>query len=148
MEQLVSQMIQLSVHLLQPRIFRNTERYSNKVECYICKEMRHILRDCPNRDVMGGPLSRRVTFVDDKGKGRVKLVEIQDETREKAIVNFKQCLRFEVDVIAANRMQEEVQTQSPLKRMKEMTKDKGSKKIDGGSSIFKLLEYRKIKVRT
>ena len=31
MEQLVSQMIQLSVHLLQPRTFCNTERDLNKV---------------------------------------------------------------------------------------------------------------------
>lgn len=37
MEQLVSQMTQLSVHLLQPQTFRNTERNSNKVQCYACK---------------------------------------------------------------------------------------------------------------
>ena len=37
MEQLVSQMTQVSVHLFQPRTFRNTERYSNKVQCYACK---------------------------------------------------------------------------------------------------------------
>ena len=76
MEQLVSQMTQLSVDLLQPRIFRNTEGDSNKLQCYVCKEMGQIAKDCPNRDAMGGPSSKRLTFTDDKGKGRVNLVEI------------------------------------------------------------------------
>lgn len=40
--------------------------------------MGHILSDCPNRDAMEEPSSRRVTFADDKCKGRVNLVEIQD----------------------------------------------------------------------
>ena len=35
-----------------------------------------------------GPISRRLIFVDDKGKGRVNLVEIQDETWEKVIAKF------------------------------------------------------------
>ena len=127
MEQLVSQMTQLSIHLLQPRTFRNSEWDSNKVQCYSCKEMGHISRDCPNHEAMEGPSSRRVTFADDKGKGRVNLVEIQDETREKTIANFEQSLRKEVDVMAAKRMQEESQPRS-VKRMKEMTRNKGSKK--------------------
>ena len=91
-EQLVSQMTQLSVHLLQPRTFRNTERVSNKVQCYTCKEMGHISRDCPNRDTTGRPSLRRVTF------------DIQNETREKAIANFEQYLHNEVDVMAAKQM--------------------------------------------
>ena len=123
MEQLVSQMTQFSVHLLQPRTFRNSEWDSNKVQCYSYKEMGH----CPNHETIEGPSSRRVTFADDKGKGRVNLVEIQDETREKAIANFEQSLRKEVDVMTAKRMQEESQPRS-VKRMKEMTRDKGSKK--------------------
>ena len=41
---------------------------------------------------MGGPSSRRVIFADDKDKSRVNLVEIQDETREKAIANFEHFL--------------------------------------------------------
>ena len=47
--------------------------------------------------------------------------------------------------MAANRMQEEVQTQS-AKQMKEMARDNGSKKIDGGGSIFMVVQYQKIKV--
>ena len=90
--------------------------------------MGHISRDCPNRDAMAGPSSRRVTFADDKGKGRVNLVEDQDETREKAIANFEQSLRNEVDVMAAKRMQEKVVQMRSAKRMKEMARDKGLKK--------------------
>lgn len=71
--------------------------------------MGHISRYCPNCDVRGGHSSRRVTFVDNKGKGRVNLVEVQNETREKVIVNFEQSLRNEVDVMAPKRMQEESQ---------------------------------------
>jgi hypothetical protein len=89
--------------------------------------MGYISRDCPNRDAMGGPSSRRVTFADDEGKDLVNLVEIQDETREKAIANFEQSLRKEVDVMAAKQMQDEYQ-QRNVKRMKEMARDKGSKK--------------------
>ena len=36
----------------------------------------------------------------------MNLVEIQDETRKKAIANFKQYLRNKVDIMAAKRMQE------------------------------------------
>ena len=71
--------------------------------------MGHISRYCPNCDVTGGYSSRRVTFVDNKGKGRVNLVEVQNETREKVIVNFEQSLRNEVDVMAPKRMQEKSQ---------------------------------------
>ena len=53
MEQLVSQMTQISVHLLQPQTFCNTKRDSNKVQCFACKKMDHISRNCPNRDAMG-----------------------------------------------------------------------------------------------
>ena len=58
----------------------------------------------------------------------MNLVEVQDETREKAIANFEQSLRNEVDVMAAKRMQEEVVQTRSAKRMKEMARDKGSKK--------------------
>lgn len=103
LKQLVSQITQLSVHLLQPRVFRNEEQNSNKVEYYTCKDVDHISRNYPNRDTVGGPSSRRVTFVDDKNKARVNLVEIQDKTRENAIANFKQSLRNEIDVMVANK---------------------------------------------
>ena len=59
----------------------------------------------------GGPLSRRITFVEDKDKDCMNLVEIQDETRKKMIANLEQSLRNEVDVMAAKRMQEESQPQ-------------------------------------
>ena len=89
--------------------------------------MGHISRDCPNQNATGWPSSRRVTFVDGKGKGRVNLVEIQDKTRERAIENFEQYLRNEVDVMAAKRMQEKSQPRT-VKRIKEMARDKGLKK--------------------
>ena len=120
-------MTQLSVHLLQPRTFRNTERDWNKVQCYACKEMRHISRDCPNRDAIWDPSSKRVTFIDDECKGRVNLVEIQDDIRKKAIANFEQSLRSEVDVMAEKRMQQEAQLRS-VKRIKKKEIDKLSKK--------------------
>lgn len=75
MEQLLSQMTQLSVHLLQPRTFRGVKRDSNKLQFYACKQMGHISRDCPSRDVsgnrneQGGISSRRVPFADDSGRG-------------------------------------------------------------------------------
>ena len=90
--------------------------------------MGHISRDCPNRDEMGAPSSRRVIFADDKGKSRVNLVETQDKNREKAIANFEQFLRNEIDVMATKRMQKEVVQTRSAKRMKEMVMDKGSKK--------------------
>lgn len=89
MKQLVSQMTQLSVHFFQPRVFYNTKRDSNNMQCYVCNEMGHILKDCLNRDAKGGPSSRRITFADDKSKVCINLVEIQDETREKAITDFE-----------------------------------------------------------
>jgi hypothetical protein len=104
MEQRVSQITQLSVHLFQPRVFCNHERNSNKVEYYTCKKMKHISRSYPNRDATGGPSTRRVTFVDNKDELRVNLVEIQDETRENTIANFEQFLRNEIDVIAAKQI--------------------------------------------
>ena len=53
MEQLVSQMTQLSVHLLQPQTFRDPQRYSNKVQCYAFKKMSYVSRICPNHDATG-----------------------------------------------------------------------------------------------
>ena len=79
--------------------------------------MRHISRDCPNRDAIWDPSSKRVTFIDDEGKGRVNLVEIQDDIRKKAIANFEQSLRSDVDVMAEKRMQQEAQLRS-VKRIK------------------------------
>ena len=102
--------------------------------------MGHISRDCPNRDAMEVPSSRRVTFVDNKGKGSVNL-----EYREKAIANFEQYLCNEVDIIRANRMQEEVQTRS-AKRMKEMARLRDRKKLTDAAR-FMVLQYQKIKVR-
>ena len=65
--------------------------------------------------------------MNDKGKSRMNLVEIQDETREEAIANFEQSLYNEVDVMATKQMQVEVRTQSG-KQIKEMARDKGAKK--------------------
>ena len=94
---------------------------------YACKEIRSISRYCLNRDAIGGPSSKRIIFVNDKGKGRMNLVDIQDETREEAIANFEQSLYNEVDVMATKQMQVEVRTQSG-KQIKEMARDKGAKK--------------------
>ena len=88
MEQLMSKMTKHSVHLLQSRAFRNPEGDSNKVQCYTCKKIDHISRVYPNRDAKGRPSLRRVTFVDDKYKVHVNLIEMQDEIRKKAIGKF------------------------------------------------------------
>ena len=50
-------------------------------------------------------------------------------------------------MMAANHMQEEVQMHS-AKRLKEMARDKALQKIDGCGSVFMILQYKKIKVRT
>lgn len=147
MEQLVSQMTQLSVHLLQPRAARNIERDSNKVQCYSCKWMGHISRDCPDCDAKEGPSSRRVTFVDDKGKCRINLVEVQDETWKKTIAHFEQSLHDEVDVMAAKRMQKESQPHN-VKRMKEMAREKGLKKSRHRRLGFMTSQSQKAKVCT
>ena len=55
MVQMASQMTQFTVHLLQPQIFCNTERYSNNMQCYVCKTIGHISKDYPNRYAMEGP---------------------------------------------------------------------------------------------
>ena len=89
MEELVWQITQFRVHLLQLWKFCNTKRDSNKVQHYACKKMWHISKDYLNHDAMEGLLLRWVTFMNHKGKDCVNMVEIQDEAREKAIVNFK-----------------------------------------------------------
>ena len=45
--------------------------------------------------------------MDGNGTDRVNLVEIQDETREKAIANFEQSLHNAVNVLTTKQMQEE-----------------------------------------
>ena len=55
MVQMASQMTQFTVHLLQPQIFCNTERYSNNMQCYVCKTIGYISKDYPNRYAMEGP---------------------------------------------------------------------------------------------
>lgn len=70
--------------------------------------MGHIRRDCPNHGATKRPLSKRITFMDDKCKDCVNLVKIQDKIREYTITNFKQYLRNQIDIMAAKQMQEEL----------------------------------------
>lgn len=96
--------------------------------------MDHISRDCHSRDVSGGReeqgglLPRWLSFADDSGRGRGNLIEVQDKFWKKNIGHFEQSLRNKVDLMAAKRRQEESQPES-VKRMKEMAREKGSKKF-------------------
>lgn len=89
------QLTQLSVHLLQPRSFCDAQLDSNKIQCYACKKMDDILKNCPtrdassNRETHGGVLPRRVSFADDNERDRMNFIEIQDESRKKKIDHFE-----------------------------------------------------------
>ncbi len=146
---MINQMNQLSLHLLQPRTSksRNVERDLSTIQCYICREMGHYSRECPNSPTLAtrenASSSTRRFSAEEKGKAQVHLIEPISEGREKALMGLERSFQFPkdaMDVMAQTKrlVEDTIHPDTNVMRFKEMREpQKKRKRIEGGGLASK-----------